>query len=94
MEKLMKAITVISIIIIIFGFISGYLLFHEMTSNIGNEKVMIDGSDFTGLVGITGAFGAAIISAMVVGISFFVVIIIWIIYGIIYLIAKRKQNDK
>lgn len=89
---------VISLIVIVLGLICGVSVYYEVTSRVAASSgsgVYIDGSDFSGLVDLLGQAGAFILSAVIVGASFFAVGMQWVLYFIVKLIKKQlaKKNQ-
>ena len=89
---------VISLIVIVLGFICGVCVYYEVTSQVAASSgldggLYIDGSDFSGLVDLLGQAGAFILSAVIVGASFFAVGIQWFIYFIVKLIKNHLAKN-
>lgn len=91
-----KILVIISIIIIFLGIISGLYISNELESSLPNEKIYVDGSDFSGLMQVVGIIGSKILGIVIIIYSVFIDVLIWIIYGIILIIMKiiKKINDK
>ena len=94
MKKLKKILIIISITIFILGMIIGLSISNELVNSIPNEQSIIDDSDFSGLIQVTGTIGSKILGTIIIFASFFIDTIIWIIYGIVWIIFKMKHNKK
>ena len=94
MKKLKKILIIISITIFILGMIIGLSISNELVNSIPNEQFIIDGSDFSGLIQVTGTIGSKILGTIIIFASFFIDTIIWIMYGIVWIIFKMKHNKK
>ena len=94
MKKLKKILIIISITIFILGMIIGLSISNELVNSIPNEQFIIDDSDFSGLIQVTGTIGSKILGTIIIFASFFIDTIIWIMYGIVWIIFKMKHNKK
>ena len=95
MKKMKKVATIISIIIFILGIIiiiGSVMYFEIIASTINNGKIYIDGTNFTGIISFFNGFSADILSGIPVLLSIIIIGIIWLIYGVIYLIIKRMER--
>lgn len=99
-KKIKKVLTIISIIIIIFGIISGLSVSNELENSTNNNNIYIDGTDVSGIVEITSFMGAKILGFVIVVYSLLLDVAIWIVYWIIILIIKivkwlkKRKNEK
>ena len=92
-----KILIIISIIVIILGIIIGIEASNSIENSIPNESINVDGSDFSGIVQITGIMGSKIIGTLIVFFSFIIDAFIWLVYGIIILIiniVKKIKNKR
>lgn len=91
-----KILIIISIIIICLGIISASSISKELENELANEKIYVDGSDFSGLVRLGGIIGSQLLGIVIVIYSIFIDVLIWVIYGIVLIIIKivKKINDK
>ncbi len=99
-KKIKKVLIIISIIIIIFGIISGLSVSNELVNSTNNNNIYIDGTDVSGIVEITTFMGAKILGFVIVVYSLLLDVAIWIVYWIIILIIKivkwlkKRKNEK
>ena len=93
-KKIKKILIVVSVIIISLGIISGFSLSGELEQSIPDNKIYVDGTDFSGIVKIGGVIASKILGIMIVIGSICIDIIIWIIYLIIVLIVKLLKKIK
>ena len=91
---LTKVLFIISIIIICLGIISGLSISNELENAIPNERIYVDGSDFSGLVQLGGIISSKILGTLIIFGSICIDIIIWILYGIILVILKVIKRIK
>lgn len=98
-NKIRKILIIISIIVIIFGILSGISISNELThglKNTNNTVFIIDGSDFSSSVKAFVSIGSSFIGFVVVLYTFAIVLVIWAIYAIVLLVIKAinkiKQN--
>lgn len=89
-----KIIIIISIIIIGLGIIAGVSLSIELMHMLPTEKIYVDGSDFSGVIQISGVIGSIVMGLIIVFCSIFMDILIWIIYGIVLFIIKKVHKMK
>ncbi len=89
-----KVLIIISIITIILGLIISLSISVELENSIPDNEIMIDGSNCSGIVQITGFLGSKIIGTIVVFISIFIDIAIWCIYGIVLGILKIIKKTR
>ena len=89
-----KILIIISIIVIFLGIIIGIGTSKSVENSIPNESINVDGSDFSGIVEITGIIGSKIIGTLIVFFSFIIDAFIWIVYGIILLIINIVKKIK
>ena len=89
-----KILTMISVIVIILGIIIGIGVSNSIENSIPNESIYVDGSDFSGIVQITGIMGSKIIGTLIVFLSFIIDAFVWIVYGIILLIINILKKIK
>lgn len=89
-----KILIIISIIVIVLGIIIGIEVSNSIESSIPNESISVDGSDFSGIVEITGIIGSKIIGTLIVFFSFIIDAFIWIVYGIIWLIINIVKKNR
>ena len=90
-----KILIIISVIIIVLGIIKGIGVSNSIDNSIPKESIYVDGSDFSGIVQISGIMGSKIIGTLIVFGSFIIDAFIWLIYGIIVLIIGiAKKNNK
>ncbi|MBQ5566208.1 MAG: hypothetical protein IIT42_05165 [Clostridia bacterium] len=95
-KKIIKIMAVISIIIMVLGFVCGIVVYYEISSQITPAEggIYIDGTDVSGLIAFLGKAGLLIISAAAVVISGCIVMVQWLIYGVIRLIISIVKNSK
>ena len=84
---------VISIIIIILGIIFGISVSNNLINSADNN-LYVDGSNFSGIVELTSFMGAKVLGFVIVIYSILLDIVIWTIYGIIFLILKLIRKKK
>lgn len=89
-----KILIIISIIIICLGIISASSISKELENEISNEKLYVDGSDFTGLVKLGGIIGAEVLRIVIIIYSILLDAVIWGIYGIVLIIIKIVSKIK
>ena len=91
-----KVLIIISIIIICFGIISALSISKELENTLPNEKIYVDGSNFSGLVQVGGVIASKLLGIVIVIYSILIDSLIWIIYGIVLIIKKiiNKIKDK
>ncbi|MCI8396576.1 MAG: hypothetical protein HFJ52_02590 [Clostridia bacterium] len=95
-RNIKKVLFIISIIIICLGIISGLNISNEIENVIPNERIYVDGSDFSGLVQLGGIISSKILGTLIIFGSICIDIIIWILYGLILVILKviKRMKDK
>lgn len=91
-----KVLFIISIIIFFSGIFFGLSISIVLENAIPNEKIYIDGSDFSGLMQLGGVIGSKILGTLIIFGSICIDILIWIIYGITLIILGviKKIKDK
>ena len=87
-KNIKKILIIVSLIIIFLGIVSGLSLSNELEQSIPNEKLYIDGSDFSIFVQIFGIAGSKVVGILIIIYSILIDALIWIIYGIILGIIK------
>ncbi len=97
-KVVIKKLIIISIIILIIGAILGIgvraIMLKSLTeSNIPAENIAGIGADYSGIIGLFGNIFITIIGIGIFIVSIIIDLIIWIIYGIIGFIQKRKNNS-
>lgn len=93
--KLVNVLKVISIIILGIGIILGVCTAKELMGNISNEKVYVDGSDFTIVTNSFTTITSIVMGGIVVLFSIIVDVVIWIVYAIVVLkFVKRNKKKK
>ena len=92
-KNIKKILVVISIIIIILGIIFGISVSNNLINSADNN-LYVDGSNFSGIVELTSFMGAKVLGFVIVIYSLLLDIVIWTIYGIIFLILKLIRKKK
>ncbi len=92
--KLVNVLKVISIIILGIGIILGVCTAKELMGNISNEKVYVDGSDFTIVTNSFTTITSIVMGGIVVLFSIIVDVVIWIVYAIVLKFVQRTQKKK
>lgn len=92
-KNIKKILVVISIIIIILGIIFGISVSNNLINSADNN-LYVDGSNFSGIVELTSFMGAKVLGFVIVIYSILLDIVIWTIYGIIFLILKLIRKKK
>lgn len=93
-KKIRNILIIISIIILILGFIIGTNTGNELFNSIPEENIYVDGSDVSGVVELTVFFASKIIGTIIIFGSIVIDIIIWILYVIIMGIIKLIKSIK
>ena len=83
---------IVSIIIVVLGIIIGVGVINSIDNSIPNESICVDGSDFSGIVQITGIIGSRIIGTLIIFGSFIINALIWLIYGIVRLVISLAKK--
>ncbi len=104
-----KILTIVSILVIVIGIILGIIVSNVPIDFSNNEKslestnkldngIYVDGTDVSGIVSASESLGSEILKTVIVFAiisgSFFIVIVIWIVYGIYILISKAMNKAK
>lgn len=92
-KNIKKILVIISIIIIILGIIFGISVSNNLINSADNN-LYVDGSNFSGIVELTSFMGAKVLGFVIVIYSILLDIVIWTIYGIIFLILKLIRKKK
>lgn len=92
--KLVNVLKVISIIILGIGIILGVCTAKELMGNISNEKVYVDGSDFTIVTNSFTTITSIVMGGIVVLFSIIVDVVIWIVYAIVVVVLKFVKRTK
>jgi len=99
-RKIRKILIIISILILIIGVVSGIGIKNELIDFVSNSNVSVDGSNFSGIVELTGVIGSQILGTLIIFGSVVLDIVIWIVYGLVILILnfinyiKTKKDRK
>ena len=97
-RNIIKVLMVISVFIIIMGVVGGILVSNELSNiEVSNKNMLVDGTDFTGLIELFIYIGSSVIGFAIGMFSVIIVAIIWIVYGVIVLIVKiinKIKGDK
>ena len=96
-KKIVKKLVIISIIILIIGAIFGLcfkiLILNSIEEqNIPSENTSSIGGDYSGIIGTFGNIFAVYVEIGIFILSVIIDLIIWIVYGIISFIHKRKAK--
>ena len=91
-----KILIIISMIIVSLGIILGLMASNELSNMAPTEKVYVDGTDFSGLIQLASEIGSKLIGILFVIYSIMIDLIIWITYGMIWLVIKiiKKIQNK
>lgn len=92
--KLVNVLKVISIIILGIGIILGVCTAKELMGNISNEKIYVDGSDFTVVTNSFTIITSIVMGGIVVLFSIILDVVIWIVYAIVVLKFVQRTKKK
>lgn len=87
---------IISLIILVLGVLCAGGLYSGLSAEIANgagEQLIVGGTDIVPIIGASGKIGAMVISCLIVSASMVLVMIQWIGYAIIKLIAKAVRSN-
>ena len=92
MKNTKKTLIIISIIIIVLGIIRGVLFSMQLNSTVSNnnERIYIDGSDFTDIFSAFKTFCLIMFGMYPILLNLIIVTIIWIIY---WINSKKKPKE-
>lgn len=94
-KKILRVLTIISILIIIFGIFAGIIVKNDIiNTSMPKENISIDGTDVTHFSVAFTTIGAGLLGIVMVFYSIVIVVVIWAIYGLTYLITKIIRKHK
>ena len=97
-KTIVKKLIIISIIILIIGAILGFGINIIMSNSLAEQNIPAEntsgiGGDYSSIIGIFNNIFTVFIGAGIFTLSIIIDLIIWIVYGILILLEKRKIKN-
>lgn len=92
-RKPTKIMTIVSVIILVIGIVLGLGGWTILMNTVFQSRpINIDGTDFSGVFKLFGSFTSAALGIAIIIRCFFLIAILWVVYGIILLFLKVYQK--